>query len=112
MEFMLGVADLTGELMRTAIMSVGEGDLDYLMKICDFMRIIHDAFLSYGNTARELSKKMWTLKQSLEKVENAAYTLKVRGSEIPKHMLADIFTSSVADSIPFNDEGMESSSFD
>lgn len=90
MEFMLGVADLTGELMRTAIMSVSEGNLDLPVKICGFMRIIFDAFTSYGNTARELSRKMFTLQQSVQKVENACYTLKVRGSEIPKHMLADV----------------------
>ncbi|XP_076441933.1 translin-associated protein X-like isoform X2 [Babylonia areolata] len=91
MEFMLGIADLTGELMRTAIMSVSAGNLDYPIQICDFMRVIHDSFMSYGNTARELSRKMATLRQSLQKVEGACYTLKVRGSEIPKHMLADIF---------------------
>ncbi|KAL8592602.1 hypothetical protein ACOMHN_026532 [Nucella lapillus] len=93
MEFMLGIADLTGELMRTAIMSVSAGNLDYPIQICEFMRIIHDSFMSYGNTARELSRKMATLRQSLQKVESACYTLKVRGSEIPKHMLADIFSS-------------------
>lgn len=94
MEFMLGIADLTGELMRAAIMSVSAGNLDFPIRACEFMRIIHDAFMSYGNTARELSKKMWTLQQSLQKVENACYTLRVRGSEIPKHMLADVFSGS------------------
>ena len=110
MEFMLGIADLTGELMRTAIMSVSAGNLDYPVQICDFMRIIHDSFMSYGNTARELTRKMATLRQSLQKVENACYTLKVRGSEIPKHMLADIFTASSSEG-PFT-EDVEGSSFD
>ena len=32
------------------------------------------------------------LKSSLEKVERACYTLRVRGSEIPTHMLADVFS--------------------
>jgi len=63
MEFMLGIADLTGELMRTAIMSVSAGNLDYPVQICDFMRIIHDSFMSYGNTARELTRKMATLSE-------------------------------------------------
>ena len=110
MEFMLGIADLTGELMRTAIMSVSAGNLDYPVQICDFMRIIHDSFMSYGNTARELTRKMATLRQSLQKVENACYTLKVRGSEIPKHMLADIFTATSSEG-PFA-EDMEGSGFD
>ncbi|KAK7488667.1 hypothetical protein BaRGS_00020120 [Batillaria attramentaria] len=99
MEFMLGIADLTGELMRTAIMSVSAGNLDFPIQACKFMRVIHDAFMSYGNTARELSKKMWTLQQSLQKVENACYTLQVRGSEIPKHMLAEVFSASSSDGL-------------
>ena len=92
-EYMLGIADLTGELMRLAISSVGKGQLDKPHKTCDFMRVIYDAFLSYGNVSRELSRKMSTLKQSLAKVENACYMLQVRGSEVPKHMLVDVISS-------------------
>ena len=98
-EFMMGIADLTGELMRSAIMSVSAGNIDFPVQVCYFMRTIHNAFASYVNTAPELNRKMWTLKQSLEKVENACYTLKVRGSEIPKHMLSSIFTSSSPNNI-------------
>ena len=36
-------------------------------------------------------RKCNVLKSSLEKVERACYTLRVRGSEIPTHMLADVF---------------------
>ena len=92
-EYMLGLADLTGELMRMAISSVGQGNLAVPYEHCAFMRTIHDAFVSYGNVSRELVKKVSTLRQSLCKVENACYTLQVRGSEIPKHMLAEVFTS-------------------
>lgn len=57
-------------------------------------RSIHDGFSYIGNTGPyEVSKKLHTLRQSLGKVEDACYTLRVRGSEIPKHMLADVFTS-------------------
>ena len=92
-EYMLGVADLTGEIMRMAITSVGKGDLDLPFELCKFLRVVLDAFVSYGNASRELNRKLWTLKQSVQKVENACYTLQVRGSEIPKHMLADVLTS-------------------
>lgn len=88
-EFMLGVADLTGELMRRAIHSVGQGDLKLPYKLCSFLREVYDAFLLFGNTNRELNRKMFTLRQSLHKVEAACYTLQVRGSEIPQHMLAE-----------------------
>ncbi|KAJ7400138.1 Translin-associated protein X [Pitangus sulphuratus] len=93
-DYLLGVADLTGELMRLCISSVGNGDIDTPFELSQFLRQIYDGFTYIGNTGPyEVSKKLYTLKQSLAKVENACYTLKVRGSEIPKHMLADVFSS-------------------
>lgn len=88
-EYILGIADLTGELMRMAINSVGAGDFDVPFQISLFIRLIYDAFVSFGNVNRELNRKISVLRSSLHKVENACYMLKVRGSEIPKHMLAD-----------------------
>lgn len=43
---------------------------------------------------REFGRKLSVLRQSLNKMEMACYTLAVRGNEIPKHMLADVFGSS------------------
>uniref|UniRef100_A0A8C1PF13 Translin-associated factor X n=1 Tax=Cyprinus carpio TaxID=7962 RepID=A0A8C1PF13_CYPCA len=96
-DYLLGVADLTGELMRMCISSVGNGDIDTPFQLSGFLRQIHDGFSYIGNTGPyEVSKKLHTLRQSLGKVEDACYTLRVRGSEIPKHMLADVFTSRAA----------------
>ncbi|XP_061914524.1 disrupted in schizophrenia 1 protein-like isoform X4 [Entelurus aequoreus] len=93
-DYLLGIADLTGELMRLCISSVGNGDIDTPFQLSQFLRQIHDGFTFIGNTGPyEVSKKLHTLRQSLGKVEDACYTLKVRGSEIPKHMLADVFSS-------------------
>ncbi|KAM9804235.1 translin-associated protein X [Neosynchiropus ocellatus] len=93
-DYLLGVADLTGELMRMCIGSVGNGDIDTPFQLSQFLRQIHDGFSLIGNTGPyEVSKKLHTLRQSLGKVEDACYTLRVRGSEIPKHMLADVFSS-------------------
>ncbi|KAM4770705.1 translin-associated protein X [Rhinophrynus dorsalis] len=93
-DYLLGVADLTGELMRLCISSVGNGDIDTPFELSQFLRQIFDGFSYIGNTGPyEISRKLYALKQSLTKVENACYTLKVRGSEIPKHMLADLFSS-------------------
>ncbi|KAM6128528.1 LOW QUALITY PROTEIN: translin-associated protein X [Pterocles gutturalis] len=90
-DYLLGVADLTGELMRLCISS-GNGDIDTPFELSQFLRQIYDGFTFIGNTGPyEVSKKLYTLKQSLAKVENACYTLKVRGSD-PKHMLADVFS--------------------
>ncbi|KAG7462841.1 hypothetical protein MATL_G00188920 [Megalops atlanticus] len=96
-DYLLGVADLTGELMRMCISSVGNGDIDTPFQLSQFLRQIYDGFSYIGNTGPyEVSKKLHTLKQSLGKVEDACYTLRVRGSEIPKHMLADVFSSRAA----------------
>lgn len=93
-DYLLGVADLTGELMRMCISSVGNGDIDTPFQLSQFLRQIHDGFSYIGNTGPyEVSKKLHTLRQSMGKVEDACYTLRVRGSEIPKHMLADVFSS-------------------
>ncbi|CAH2251445.1 translin-associated X [Pelobates cultripes] len=93
-DYLLGVADLTGELMRLCIGSVGNGDIDTPFELGQFLREIFDGFSYIGNTGPyEISRKLYALKQSLAKVENACYTLKVRGSEIPKHMLADLFST-------------------
>ena len=97
--YLLGVADLTGELMRMAIHSIGQGDFDLPFEHCKFLRIIYDAFVSFGNVDRDLSRKVHVLRQSLQKVEAACYTLQVRGSEIPKHMLAEAFSKSTADDL-------------
>lgn len=103
-EYMLGVADFTGELMRMAINSVGAGDLDTPSLVLKLMRLINCAFNSFGNIPRELRQKARVLSQSLQKVERACYTLRVRGSEIPTHMLVDVFTSGSMPADSYTDE--------
>lgn len=93
-DYILGIADLTGELMRQAINSVGVGDTDKCFELSEFLHEIHNGFLiisGSGYGSRELNRKMQTLVESLKKVETACYTINVRGSEIPKHLLADYF---------------------
>ena len=48
--------------------------------------------LSFQDTPREIGQKLYTLKQSCRKVENACYAIAVRGSEIPKNRWADLFS--------------------
>ena len=105
--YLLGIADLTGELMRMAIHSIGQGDFDLPFENCCFMRLIYDAFVSFGNVDRELTRKIQVLRQSLQKVETACYTLQVRGSEIPKHMLAEALSKSTADDLLSEDAPLE-----
>lgn len=94
LDFVLGVADLTGELMRLGINSIGSGDHDQPFDLLPFMRALYCGFHSINPKSRMLPRKMSVLRASLAKVENVCYTLKIRGSEIPKHMLAEMFSTS------------------
>ncbi|KAK5908231.1 hypothetical protein CgunFtcFv8_016306 [Champsocephalus gunnari] len=89
-----GLGGLSGGQVLTFQVSVGNGDIDTPFQLSQFLRQIHDGFSYIGNTGPyEVSKKLHVLRQSLGKVEDACYALRVRGSEIPKHMLADVFSS-------------------
>ena len=58
--------------MRMCINSVGNGDIDTPFEVSQFLRQVYDGFSFIGNTGPyEVSKKLYTLKQSLVKVENA-----------------------------------------
>ncbi|CAG8621323.1 10842_t:CDS:2, partial [Dentiscutata heterogama] len=48
-DYVLGLADLTGELMRYAINSVGKGDHDRVIKVCQFLRDIKTGALVLQN---------------------------------------------------------------
>ena len=94
MDYVLGVADFTGELMRMCINSIGTGDGETPFTLVAFMRELYDSFRLLGNQpGREFVRKLSVMRQSVSKVENACYMLRVRGSEIPKHMLLDAISA-------------------
>lgn len=107
-DYILGIADLTGELMRKCINDLASGDITSCYNTCNFVRDVYKGFLSCaGLSVKEVNKKLFTLKQSLIKMENVCYTIKVRGSEMPKHMLADV-ASVLNDDYPADeDEGYQ-----
>lgn len=107
-EFVLGIADLTGELMRKCINNLATGDIDSCFETCNFVRSLYNGFLSCDRIAgRLVEKKLYVLKQSLLKMENVCYTIRVRGSEIPKHMLADVAAIRTEDMQMEDDEGYQ-----
>ncbi|XP_074103655.1 translin associated factor X [Cotesia typhae] len=107
-EYILGVADLTGELMRKCINNLAFGDIASCYKTCNLVKEIYKGFLGCsGNSSKEIRRKFYVLKQSLVKMENVCYTIKVRGSEMPKHMLADAAIASVENYPPDDDEGYQ-----
>lgn len=44
-DFILGIADFTGELMRRCINTLGIGNVDDCFKLCNFVRYINSGFL-------------------------------------------------------------------
>ncbi|XP_014296808.1 translin-associated protein X [Microplitis demolitor] len=107
-EYILGVADLTGELMRKCINTLAFGDITSCYKTCNLVKEIYKGFLGCaGISGKEIRRKLYVLKQSLVKMENVCYTIKVRGSEMPKHMLADVAIATVESYPPDDDEGYQ-----
>lgn len=107
-EYVLGIADLTGELMRKCINNLATGDIDSCFENCNFVRSLYNGFLSCDRISGKLvERKLYTLKQSLMKMENVCYNIRVRGSEIPKHMLADVAAINSEDMVMEDDEGYQ-----
>lgn len=94
-DYLSGVADLTGELMRAAINSIAAGDQSRPVQICEFLTRLYGGFSIFGNNvaSKDWSMKLRTFRQSLAKVENVCYVLKLRGTEVPDYMLAEVVTS-------------------
>ncbi|RIB22709.1 Translin [Gigaspora rosea] len=90
-DYVLGLADLTGELMRYAINSVGKGDHDRVIKVCQFLRDMKtDYDILKVHPKSPLGRKVDTIRQSLSKVEDACYAITIRGSEYPKEFYQHI----------------------
>lgn len=91
-DYLLGIADLTGELMRHGINSLGRGgDLTLPRSILTFMRDIHAGMNGVNDKAvKELGKKMKVMQQSIKKIEATCYNIQVRGAELPPDRLLSI----------------------
>lgn len=84
LDYLLGLADLTGELMRLAIGRISDGEIEYAEQICRFVRDIHrelTIIVPLMDDSAEMKKKMETMLQSVVKIENACFGVHVRGSE-------------------------------
>ncbi|KAK3027252.1 hypothetical protein RJ639_041198, partial [Escallonia herrerae] len=84
LDYILGLADLTGELMRLAIGRISEGELEFAEKICWFARSIYRELTLLApemDDSSDMRTKMDTMLQSVMKIENACFSVHVRGSE-------------------------------
>ncbi|XP_028803485.1 translin-associated protein X isoform X2 [Neltuma alba] len=84
LDYLLGLADLTGELMRLAIGRISDGELEFAEKICRFVRDIYrdlTLVVPIMDDSYDMKTKMDTMLQSVMKIENACFSVHVRGSE-------------------------------
>ncbi|XP_055526883.1 translin-associated protein X [Wyeomyia smithii] len=96
LDFILGVGDLSGEVMRKCINSLGSGDIESCFDHRRFLQELYKGFISVSNArSRDFSQKLYTLKQSLIKSENVCYNVKVRGGEAAKWGATDDYAIGV-----------------
>jgi predicted translin family RNA/ssDNA-binding protein len=107
-DYLLGVFDMVGELMRFAITSmatsggipghgaaegeagVGDGRGRDVVTDMRLLRSHLESLNMNGSSAsKDVEKKMDVMKSCVEKVENAAYGMIVRGKERPKGWVPD-----------------------
>lgn len=123
-DYLLGIFDMTGELMRFGITAMatngelpqvkrnpsgktdGEADApmsdqdqssqhnDILSDMRELRALLESIGTSGGPFASEVNKKKDVMQASVEKVEKALYGLTVRGAERPKGWVPDISESS------------------
>ncbi|XP_021292980.1 translin-associated protein X isoform X3 [Herrania umbratica] len=84
LDYLLGLADLTGELMRLAIGRISDGEVEFAERICQFVRDIYRELtlvVPFMDDSSDMKTKMETMLQSVVKIENACFSVRVRGSE-------------------------------
>ncbi|KAJ7953950.1 translin-associated protein X [Quillaja saponaria] len=84
LDYLSGLADLTGELMRLAIGPISDGELEFTKKICIFARDIYRELtlvVPLMDDSSDMKSEMDTMLQSVMKIENACFSEHVRGSE-------------------------------
>ncbi|EKM60850.1 uncharacterized protein PHACADRAFT_84062 [Phanerochaete carnosa HHB-10118-sp] len=100
-DYLLGLSDLTGELMRYAISAISRrGGRTKAQDVCIFVRNCRAGRYFEGWTPyfKDLRKKQNVTSQSLEKIEDAAYAIVVRSSEydLSPDMLDDIVARAIS----------------
>ena len=77
-EYLLGICDLSGELMRKAVNLVIKDKIPEAEKIRDVVDEIYHEFLNFNLRNGELRKKSDQIKWNLEKLEDMMYNLKLK----------------------------------
>ncbi|KAH7883828.1 Translin [Phlebopus sp. FC_14] len=98
-DYLLGLSDLTGELMRLVISGIArKGGRVRARQVCAFVRQCKADFERFTPFVKGLRKKQTVTGQSLEKIEDAVYAIVIRSSEydLPPEILDDIISQFVS----------------
>jgi predicted translin family RNA/ssDNA-binding protein len=77
-EYLLGLADLTGELTRRAVLAATKQQRDEVARIHKLLEAIYGEFVKFDFRNGELRRKYDSIKYSLQKVEQVLYDLSLR----------------------------------
>ncbi|MBL7055658.1 hypothetical protein ISS07_01975 [Candidatus Woesearchaeota archaeon] len=77
--YLLGLCDLTGELMRKAVNDVIKKNYKSALEIKELVEEIYGEFLEFNLRNSELRKKSDQIKWNLKKLEDVVFDLKIKG---------------------------------
>jgi translin len=76
--FVLGLADLPGELVRKAVFLAGKGHVDKVSKIKDEVDMIYGELLKFDFRSNDIRRKVDAVKYDLRKLEDLVLDLKLK----------------------------------
>jgi translin len=76
--YLLGLCDLTGELMRKAVDDIINKNYDHAYKIRELVTLIYGEFLQFNLRNGELRKKSDQIKWNLQKIEDLIYDVEMK----------------------------------
>ncbi|KAJ1651528.1 hypothetical protein IWQ61_007934 [Dispira simplex] len=100
-DYVLGVADVGGELMRHAINSLAKGDPNEALQIGTFLQLLCNDFETLtGPGQREAHKKLVILRQCLAKVETACFQAQLQREEYGDKVDLTLWAEEVSADVP------------
>ena len=76
--YLMGLSDLTGELVRKAVFLAGKGKVNEVLQIRDLIDDIYGEMLGFDLRNSELRKKFDSIKYNLRKLEDLVLDLKLK----------------------------------
>lgn len=77
--YILGLADLPGELVRRAVFLAGKGKTEHVTRIRDEIDLIYGELLKFDFRDNEIRRKVDAIKYELRKMEDLVLDLKLKG---------------------------------